>query len=1419
MLKTVYRLFFWVVLCSLLVVSSQIGFAQEDTIPPIAPIITETPTPIEITPTIENTPTLEPTIEITSEITAEPTQETTLEFTPEVTQEATSDSATAAPPEATQEITPPPDPNIFQDDFQDSDASGWLLTSGWQITSEAGNNFLTSTSADGSAQIEGYKWPHFLLSAQVTVAEGQTLSLIIRDGLSISLNATGSVRISRNGTTLAQGNGNRISPWQQFNVQALGTLITVAVDNVVQVTYTDSNVSIEGPIIFSGIGAFDDLIIHRLDAPIIEPPITEVPITVVPTQDTPTDTVPSSTNNTPEMGLFLRDTFDSGLSEKWSFGANWILNTIEGSQALQIGEVEDNATLISNPLFNTAAQISFWGEKAQISVRSSAVGSYTAELSADGTLNLYRAGILLQTVRLTLVNGWNNLKLSAIDTTLRVSVNDSETIVLNDDALLPPGMITFSGKNTLIDNVEVWIPVENIQQPTMPPITALSTFVVNSTADAPDSDYPYINNISDGVCASTAGGCTIRAAIQQANHLAGLDTIQFSIGTGPVTIPITLGGLPTINSPVIIDGTTQPGYAGNPIVMLDGNALPTSGANMGLTIRADGSTIRGLVISNFGYHGIIVLASSLTIQGNYIGTTLDGMTAAPNESYGISMNGSNNLIGGTTSAQRNVIAGNKLTGIRLAAGDGNTFVGNYIGVNAAGTAAIQNGADGLYLNDATNTIVGGTTSGARNIISGNKGSGLYIAFGSNNTVQGNYLGVDVTGNVDLGNMNAGLLNNNSMENLVGGTAPGAGNVMSGNGWDGVYLSGDADITIQGNFIGTNAAGTSAIPNRNGIAFISSDFSVVGGTASGAGNIISGNYDHGIALGGEGTIIQGNFIGTNPAGAALGNQENGIQLHSGKNAVIGGTVAGAGNTIAFNLGIGINDRTQEVLIQGNSIHSNTGLGIDISPSAVTTKNVPVLTAVHTGVSTVVTGTFNGMANTAFRIEFFANAVCDPSNYGEGQSYLGFTNITTNGSGAATINVTLPATSLPFVTATATDPSNYTSEFSRCRSAPAVTARPILTAPANNAVLNTATPLLTWNVTTNAAQYGIQIAENSGFTTAVQNFTISNTSFTLPTLTNSKKWWRVRGINGVGNGPWSSARNFTVDTVALTVQARLTTPANNAILSSLRPTFVWTNVNGAARYRLQVDDDLAFNTPEINQLVNNNTRYIIPGANPPLAQGIYHWRVLAIDPAGNEGANWSNVSTFSLFIGTNPANNAFSPDTTPAFRWAAVAGTTGYIIQISSTPNFSSFVAGYPLALGKVTSHTPTTALTPGTYYWRVLKNDETAVDIIFRTLFIGTAPRASTITSPSNNSTVTTATPTIQWSNVLPPTGVTVVGYQLHIATNSTFTSGLQIFDIVGTSFTTPTLEERRYYVRVRALFGVNSPGAWSQVVNFRVNVP
>ncbi len=579
-----------------------------------------------------------------------------------------------------------------------------------------------------------------------------------------------------------------------------------------------------------------------------------------------------------------------------------------------------------------------------------------------------------------------------------------------------------------------------------------NTVVVNSTGDAGDAAA------GDGVCeTSTAGVCTLRAAIQEANAFAGTDTITFNIPTSdpnyaaaPLRFTIRPSSLlPDISTPMIIDGSTQPQHAteGRPVIVVDGTNV-SAGEENGFYLTGGGSTLRGLVINNWGDDAVdIEFNGGNTIVGNYIGTNVTGTAAAPN-AWGINFKTGGNTIGGSDPADRNVVSGNTNDGfyIYTAAATGNVVQGNYVGTNATGTAAIANGRYGLYIfSGAHDNTIGGATSAHGNVISGNgSGEGGILVDGaatSSNTIQHNRIGTNANGDSAIPNNLHGLRISNAPGTLV------LDNLISGNDVHGVYINntGATGTQMLRNTIGTNLAATAPLPNTfDGVRIEGwANGAIIG--SPGNGNVIAGNAQRGINLNNSNSnTIQANSIGTNTGGTVdLGNTLTGIYttaLGSSDN-LIGGSGAGDGNKIAFNgEGITFLSGTGNTII-GNDIYSNDALGIDFDNDGATPNsnvdawvNYPVNMSASETAGTVTVDFDLDVPAGDYRIDAFTNpSGSDPSGYGEGETYETATTITHSGSGVENFQIAYAGSFGDIVSLTATEESTgpvygATSEFS-------------------------------------------------------------------------------------------------------------------------------------------------------------------------------------------------------------------------------------------------------------------------------------------------------------------------------------------------------------------------------------------------------
>jgi hypothetical protein len=465
-----------------------------------------------------------------------------------------------------------------------------------------------------------------------------------------------------------------------------------------------------------------------------------------------------------------------------------------------------------------------------------------------------------------------------------------------------------------------------------------------------DRSVPSIFTVTN---TDDSGAGSLRQAITDANNnpnSGGPDRIEFNIsGAGIQTIQ-PLNKLPDITDAVVIDGYTQPGASPNTLAV---------GNNAVLRIELNGG-------NGGDMNGLVITAPDTTIRG----LAINGFTAGNSSSLG-----------------RGIAA--------LGAGTTNLLiVGNFIGVNATGTAAIPNESHGIFILSAPSARVGGTAPADRNILSGNGARGLF-ANAPNLVVQGNYAGTSAAGTAAIPNFFEGIFVADNTGYQIGGTTTGAGNVISGNGFAGLTLNAARDSFVQGNRIGVGSDGITPL----------------------------GNGDTGL------------FI-SNQAGPNTNN-------------LVGGPGAAASNVIAFNAKNGIlviDSQATGNRLQNNSIFENGLLGIDLSNSFNTTgptandtgdadtganglQNTAVLTSapIISGAARL-NGSLNSVANETFRIEFFSVPIADAAG-GEGRTFIGATEVTTDASGNATFQVIVNVPEGTIISSTATRLSTKdTSEFS-------------------------------------------------------------------------------------------------------------------------------------------------------------------------------------------------------------------------------------------------------------------------------------------------------------------------------------------------------------------------------------------------------
>ena len=470
-----------------------------------------------------------------------------------------------------------------------------------------------------------------------------------------------------------------------------------------------------------------------------------------------------------------------------------------------------------------------------------------------------------------------------------------------------------------------------------------ATLTVTTAADdaTPGDGSVSLREAITSIDQGTAGGDT-DIMNQNPGTYGSNDMIHFNLpGVGRQVIHAA-SPLPVISKFVTIDATTQPSYAGVPLIALDGSAAGDSAIGLQVGSGASNTVIKGFDVFSFG-------GAQLAVAGAF--------------------------------------------GAKLQA--------NYVGFDSAG-GAVTSGR-GILVDFARDATIGGTAAADRNVISGNGTEGVAIGTTTENiVVQGNYIGTDVAGSAAVGNA----------LNTPSGSRPAA-----------VHLFGDHTL--------------------------------IGGTDAGAGNVISGNAAGVVIEGGQSNEVLGNRIGTDASGAsALGNTGDGVLIvdssspRAAQNNRVGGKQPEAANTIAFNGSDGVEvsggaDTTGNA-IEGNSIHDNGALGIDLGGNGVTPntadtdtgpnslQSFPVISAEDSGTSTTVRGSLTAAKQATYRVELFDAGTCDASGNGEGKTFLMATDVTTDalGSGSFLVQVTPALPVGEAVTATATDALGNTSEFSAC-----------------------------------------------------------------------------------------------------------------------------------------------------------------------------------------------------------------------------------------------------------------------------------------------------------------------------------------------------------------------------------------------------
>ena len=590
--------------------------------------------------------------------------------------------------------------------------------------------------------------------------------------------------------------------------------------------------------------------------------------------------------------------------------------------------------------------------------------------------------------------------------------------------------------------------------------------------------------------AADAGPGSFRQALLDAGANGG-GAIAFAIpGAGPHEIALT-SLLAPVAAPVVVDGFTQPGASPNTAgpweptnaaidIVLSGSGVAAAGS--GLVLQGGASTVRGLAVGGFQQHGIVLNGQvGNVVEGCYIGTDASGTQARRNGFSAVFVAQSGQArIGGGAAAARNVLSGNGSYGVIVygAGASGTVVQGNYIGTNAAGTAALTNGSSGIVTgstvvfndpspSEALDVRIGGAAPGEGNLISGNTAFGVEI-YGfaptgaatslGDTRLEGNRIGTNAAGVAAVPNTLAGVLvRRNPTGVTIGGAAAGAGNVVSGGADDGIIVEISDGVVVENNLVGTDATGTLPLGNaQSGILLFCSRNAIVRGNVAAANGTGTGaNVGGGIGgtctnpnFQGSGNRIVGNVIGTDRSGTAqMGNGLGGVVFSQRQGTeTIGGDAPGEANTIAYNIGPAVIVRSTilgPVRIGRNAMYANGAPGIDLEPlgraandagdadtGANRQQNYPVLTAVSGDGAATLTVTYSvdtAAANATYplTVDFYR---ADAAGV-EGQTWVGrATYATPQAPATASFNPAVVIADGDRFVATATDAAGNTSEFS-------------------------------------------------------------------------------------------------------------------------------------------------------------------------------------------------------------------------------------------------------------------------------------------------------------------------------------------------------------------------------------------------------
>jgi predicted phage tail protein len=380
-------------------------------------------------------------------------------------------------------------------------------------------------------------------------------------------------------------------------------------------------------------------------------------------------------------------------------------------------------------------------------------------------------------------------------------------------------------------------------------------------------------------------------------------------------------------------------------------------------------------------------------------------------------------------------------------------------------------------------------------------------------------------------------------------------------------------------------------------------------------------------------------------------------------------------------------------------------------------------------------------------------------------------------------------------------------------------PELSTPVDEDLVETTTrPEMEWKSVEYAVSYQIQIDDNSNFSSPEFDASSSTTSTTVTnSLEQGVYYWRARAVN-IYDTPsqWSPTWEMMIS-IPPGIPVLISPETDELIETTTTPSFEWEGVQNGDTYQLQVDDNRNFNALEYD----SHMAETINSIETELTLGDYYWRVRALNQYGTPG-KWSSARKFSINYAPEvpelirPVDDEIIETTTTlTLEWGSVEFGDSYQVHVDNNSNFSSPEFD---SSGSTTNRNVSDSLEQGFYYWRVraINKYDTPSEWSERWKFtVSIPPDKPVLLKPSDGVLIeNTPRPVLAWGNV--ENGAT---YQVEVDNNSSFSSPEYDTNAWGTSRASSSLEQGKYYWRVRALNQYGTPSEWSTVWEFSVSIP